>query len=202
MLDDDSLKGLMGGFSSFEVGETYESVITNVGSKLTSLTTEQIRKILSALVSIVNIFEEADRNIDVFTSNFTKAFAIASKNADFDSINQFESNLTSLLSVYDKIRITSKSQSLILENSNNFNEARIVSDVRFVFDKDLDDANKYAVLIHNLKIEYTKNDDRRSFFVSMDFSDLIEMKKLIDRAIEKDKIIRKNEHNFNVIDIK
>lgn len=90
------------------------------------------------------------------------------------------------------------------ENGYNFNESRIVSDIRLVFNDD--DLKKvepsYAVILHNLIIKYTKgHGEPGSFFVAMDMGDLKNLKESLDRAFTKDEEIRKRNPNLKFVDL-
>lgn len=43
---------------------------------------------------------------------------------------------------------------------------------------------------------------KNEFYVSLNLSDLVKLKKVIERAIDKDNLIRNNNHELTFVDIK
>ena len=101
------------------------------------------------------------------------------------------------------MRSTFKAREVIRENLNNFYESRIISDIRIVYDDsgNLDDKDQVAVIVHNLRIKYSsKPVPRGEIFISLNLEDLHQLKDVVDRAIEKDKLIRTNSHSLTFIE--
>ena len=97
----------------------------------------------------------------------------------------FKHNIEPLLSLHNSLEITAKSNNVYAEHDHVFCSARIMTDMRPVFDES-DDFNLSAVgIVHTIKIEYHRNGDHNSFFVAMDHSDLKEMQKLLNREEQK-----------------
>lgn len=200
-LDGDELQSLSQIIDSLKVGDNPEKIIQPSVEVLKSYSENDIRNMMMSLVSLVDIFESAARDIDDFTTGFSHSYRLSNPQATEKDGMALKHNLTKLLSVYDNIRITAKVRGLILENQRNFKRARVISDVRLVFDENLDQNKKYAVVVHNMKLEYMSDDLSKEFFVTLDLSDLKKIKEVIDRAIEKDRIIRDNQHILNFIDL-
>ena len=98
-----------------------------------------------------------------------------------------------------------KAQDLIRENPNNFYESRIVSDIRIVYDDDseLQKKEQFALIVHHLRIKYfSKAKPRDEIFISLDIADLHNLRKVIDRAIEKDELMRTNNHELTFVNPK
>ncbi|MHA1783820.1 MAG: hypothetical protein ACTSVY_09210 [Candidatus Helarchaeota archaeon] len=102
------------------------------------------------------------------------------------------------------IGILSKAVDVWTDHAITYFQSRILTDLRPIYSKKVEKAPKNAVLIHNLKIEYMKDFNTRSFFVAMDSNDLLELKNVIDRAILKQKSLLTlcEEKNINVLGAK
>jgi hypothetical protein len=200
-LDDDELRLFAKIISDMEVGENPENIVINASNKLPSFSEDAIRDMVRSLVSLVDIFETAGRDIEIFTTGFAESYILSNPKASREDVVVIKKNLSSLLEKYDSIRITSKIRDVIFENQNNLKHTRIVSDIRLVFDENLENEKKYSVVVHSLKLEYTSGEESKEFFVAMDLSDLKKMKDVLERAIEKDRIIRENKYVLNFIDI-
>jgi hypothetical protein len=188
-------------FKNQKPGESLETIFEKSVAFLNPLSEPEIHSMITAMVSIVDIFERAKRDIDTFTSNFSESYVLCNGNATSEDGKLLKKHLSTLLSGFDTIRITSKAQEVILSNKNNFDKARIVSDIRIVFDDKIDDNKKVAVIVHNLKLEYTQRVKKKEFFIAMDLADLKLLKTVVDRAIQKHEVIQVSNHELQFIEI-
>jgi hypothetical protein len=189
--------------SDFKIGEKLETILDKPKVFLKHYSEEDIQIMLRSLVSLVDIFEDAKGDVDKFTTNFSESYSFSNPKATERDNAVLKSNLSLLLSGsgFNSIRVTSKANDIIVANKNNFKTARVLSDIRLVFDEKLDSDKKTAVVVHNLKLDYYKDAKPRSFYISLDLSDLKLIRNVIERAIEKDRIIRETKHVLEFIDI-
>lgn len=101
-------------------------------------------------------------------------------------------NLRSLAGTNKVAKFTVKALSLQIENERRFSSAKILSDVRIVFDDDLNNENPNAIINHILRLRYIEDDERKNMFIALDTDDLSDLRDVINRAIEKDDILRNN----------
>ncbi len=200
-LDPLQLDNLTNIISELKIGERFDRLIRRASAHLQPLSEIELNNIIRSLVSLVEIFDSSNRNIPKFSSDFSESYVESNPTATKEDGDKLKINLSKLLTKYDYIRITSKAFDIIQENPINFRKARIVSDIRFVFDDDLEKDSKYAVVVHNLKLECYNPEGTLNFFAAMDLADLKKMRTVIDRAIEKDRIIRENKHTIDIIDL-
>ena len=92
--------------------------------------------------------------------------------------------LTRLLELKASLSLTSKALDIITDAERVFYTAKILTDVRPVFD---DEGKKVeaAVIMHNLRIHYGQDSDHRDFFVALDTNDVRELRSVLDRADQK-----------------
>ena len=107
-----------------------------------------------------------------------------------EEISLLQNNLLIILDKISPLALSAKAFNLLSENKTTFIESRIISDIRLVFDNDIIKKNRLAVLVHNLKIVTTENDERKEFYFSLDTNDLKMLKTQIERAEKKDELIR------------
>ena len=101
----------------------------------------------------------------------------------------------------DNLKLTFKAINLLLENERVYKNCRILTDIRLVFNDDLKNVNRYAVMQHQLKIDFEENGDNYSFFFSLDNKDLKKLRDQLDRALDKGKIIVEDYSNIKFIEI-
>jgi hypothetical protein len=152
-------------------------------------------------MSLTKIFIDSKNNIEVFAKDFADSYRDISKNND--QADYLYNNLIILLPAISQVRITQKAKELSLENKNNFYDARIISDIRMVFDdENMAKREQYAVVIHHLRLThfsgYDKYDD---FYVTMDLADLKKLQETINRAVEKESSIIQKNHDLEFINL-
>lgn len=96
--------------------------------------------------------------------------------------------LSNILSGRKGLDITTKAAGVMLDQHRTFYSAKILTDVRPVFDEEakLVDA---AVIVHNLRIHYGQDGDHKDFYVALDKSDIEELRQALERADAKAKTL-------------
>lgn len=107
-----------------------------------------------------------------------------------DQIRVLEKRLIEIFSNCGNLRTTFKAFNLLAENENVFRDTHILTDVRLLFGDDLSDSNRPAVIIHRLKLEHQNDSEVSNTFYSLDSNDLLKLKQQIERAIEKEAMIK------------
>lgn len=81
---------------------------------------------------------------------------------------------------------TAVATDLQTQNARNYQSARIVTDLRPVFQDDLDAQPSGAVIVETLQIQtWTRDGESEAIFVSMDETDLRQLKSTVERALRK-----------------
>lgn len=116
-----------------------------------------------------------------------------------EEYNKLKSNLEEILKSTDNLQLSSKANSLKTENVNIYKKSKVISDIRLIFKKDIEDKSRQAVLVHDLHITYRSNSKVKNFFVTMDLEDLKALQIQIERAILKDKVIQEDYPDLKII---
>lgn len=101
-------------------------------------------------------------------------------------------NLLLLLKSIFKLQITFKAFSLASERESVYRNVRIVTDIRPLFNENLADSSRYSLVTHQLKLTVEENDESVDYFFGLNLTDLKKLKDQIERAIEKENLIRDN----------
>jgi hypothetical protein len=96
--------------------------------------------------------------------------------------------LTTLLHVKN-LHVAAKAAGLISSHPKVFTNARLMTDLRPIFDSEQGNHLVAAVRAHQLKIEYFENGRPQSFYVTLDDKDVETLKRIMDRAARKSKAI-------------
>ncbi|TWT71497.1 hypothetical protein [Crateriforma conspicua] len=87
------------------------------------------------------------------------------------------------------VRLVTKAMELSYDYSNLLRGARILTDLRPLFDEDGAEVEG-AVVTHTLRFEYSSDDGRHELSIAMDLSDIERLRDQCDRSIVKAKTIR------------
>jgi hypothetical protein len=162
------------------VGDVAKTVSTAVGVPI-----KAVRPVLFMLASMSRARASSGLSIDRFADVVGDTLAQGDSTAkeNWPAVKKY---LTRALSA-PAIQVTAKALQIAGEHNNLFCHARIISDLRPVFDDDTEDAR--ALLIsHQLKLAYHQShgdEDAGEVFVSMDHADLLRLRDVVDRALRK-----------------
>lgn len=87
------------------------------------------------------------------------------------------------------LNVTVKAMGVMADQDHVFLEARILTDIRPVFNSK-GDSVEAAVIVHNLRIHYGQDSDHRDFYVALDTSDIQLLREALDRADMKAKCLQ------------
>ena len=107
-----------------------------------------------------------------------------------DGLDKAESlrKISSLLKA-QALLISARASDLQQDFDRVFISAKVVSDLRTVFDQSGDKIHG-AMVIHNLNITYAQDGDFKNFYVAMDSSDIAKLRTVLDRADVKSSALR------------
>ena len=152
-----------------------------------------ILPIAESIVSTVGLIINRD-DIEALALDFARSYAATIEDetefSDSEEINLFAGKLQMVLAAERNLGKTYKAVQLSQHNPNIFRECRIASDIRLIFDYDLSKKNRSAIVQHQLGIEYFSNGEANDFFIALDRNDLEQLKEQINRALEKEQLIR------------
>jgi len=91
---------------------------------------------------------------------------------------------------YDKsIALTCKTEKVLTDHDSVFYNARIMTDIRPVFDADAKSIDA-TVIVHTLVLHYGKDGDHKDFYVALDTGDIAKLEIAIDRAKKKEALLQ------------
>lgn len=105
-----------------------------------------------------------------------------------DDAASLRARLLELLKTINLLRIA-KPMSMLMANERIYHEARMVTDIRPVFDDVQREPLSY-VLVHNLQLEYHDSEGVKTAYFALDSSDLDNLQKVLERERLKLETIR------------
>jgi hypothetical protein len=97
----------------------------------------------------------------------------------------------------DVVRLVAKAADIVSDNKTNFQDARIISEIRPVF-SDADEIPKAAVVVHNCKIVHYEDFASKEFYFTLETKDLVVLRAVVDRALKKAEQLEKMLSDFGV----
>lgn len=110
------------------------------------------------------------------------------RTVDWDSITQ---DLSEALKMDDPLGVTSKAIEVALEFGRIYYDARVLTDIRAVFNPDPNNHPSAAIIVHNLRISYLEDDNRKTMRFTLDSQDIKELQSELERAIQKQSTLQK-----------
>jgi len=167
-----------------EKADTIEKISEN-----TKLDESESKDILSFIINFYfNYYtfgSSKEEFIDMAVHNSTKKSGI-----DIKITQKTEDILKKILDMENTVGISSKSEFLIRENPNLIFKTRIITDLRPIYYSDPKKKPEYGIIKHTLKLSYLENKRLNNIFFTLELDNLLELKSLIERAIEKHKSLQ------------
>jgi len=146
--------------------------------------------LLQTIVSFSGLVDK-EGNTEQLASDLSKSFTELSKDEISDDDNKnLEQNLLKLLTNISSLRKSINSRKSQYDNESLLRTTKMITDLRILFQDDLLDKSRDGVIIHKLHVEYNQNFDSREIYFTLDIKDLNKLKSQIEKAIEKDQILR------------
>jgi hypothetical protein len=186
-------------------------LVSAVTSRVNTLTIEEVKDVIETLISLYNLRDYLQENNDASTDEVIEKISQSVQNDEELNITdeqkqEFEKRLATFLGFDAVLSFTSKAIEVIRDHERLFTNSRVHTDMRPVFESDLEDSPAGVAIVHMLKIEYADLDGKHEFFVALDSVDLEQLREQLDRAERKTKAIelmlnRSNIPYLNYLDV-
>jgi hypothetical protein len=158
-----------------------------IGTALPALTKDQAREIVGALLSLYSARTGMDLTVDAFVTALLEASHSVVESVDgheLPSRDTIEKTLRDLLSIRP-LSMIAKARNLHADHENTFCAARILTDLRAVFDVDVKEVPAGFVMTHILKLAYHHAGKHTELHVAMDKVDVDNLLLALQRAKTK-----------------
>lgn len=198
----EEVKQLYTAIQNARVGEGVKQ-IAKTFSDNSNISESKAAEIVQSLLSMVHLLDSSEESTEVFAKDFAESFkqAFRDLNLSGEDTQKFAEALTLIIPTFKGVRMTVKAKELISDNAQNYSESRIISDIRIVYDEDLKKKEQYAVVVHQLRIKHFNETGPTITHVSLDLSDLKQLQEVVNRAIEKDKLIREENYQIAFVNV-
>jgi hypothetical protein len=160
---------------------------THVAEHAKKIDKKVVESILHEIFEMHEAWEPTVDGLDKFVDLMAMAAAeVKSENFKLNQDDQkkFKGRLKKIFEGRKGLETTVKAMDVLLEQEHTFYHARIVTDIRPIFNKSGDSVDA-TVIVHNLRIHYGKGSDHKDFYVALDTSDIHILRQVLDRAVSK-----------------
>nr|WP_294860557.1 hypothetical protein [uncultured Fluviicola sp.] len=186
-LTDSQLDNLIDYLNKVEVGRFFG----DIASDLSDILKADGDALFRTLLSFTELFSAENEDVSILSKDLAESYKeLSSININSKETDRLKANLLTILSNFEKIRLTDKAREYRIENSNNFRDFKILTDIRFMESEGSNE--KYGIILHKLFIEYQNANPINELHLHIGLPDLIELKTAIEKAIERDKNLRES----------
>lgn len=180
-LDNKGASTLLSALRSEHPALLENKLVDAVASQMPGLESSTLGEIVRSLLSVSSYRQNFNQTIDETVRDVmsSEGITIAKKDRSL-----FIQRLTEFLGV-DALCITSKALDVLTNHQKILLGAQILTDLRPIFLDNPTDAPAAAVIVHTLKLTFRQGRERSDFFVALDTDDLVELRKVLDRAEKK-----------------
>jgi hypothetical protein len=172
-LEETSFSELLIGLTRVKPSLSYTAVLQDIGT-ISGINTEKTKRLLELAIWLGSLEEYYFQ-----TSGWLELM----------SNRLIVKRLSELVQNNAIIRLIASAADILSDNRTNFQEARILSEIRPVFGT-VEEKPLAAVIVHNFKIVHYENFRNREFFFTLETKDLLTIQKVITRAIKKSEQLR------------
>jgi len=183
-LSDEEFSALASVLGRQEDTAKLSDVVSAISAALPSLD-EDASELVGAFMGAENVRVWRGLSLESATELIASSNSLALEDEEREVL---ASRLATVLK-FPVLEVLSKAIDLLTEEDKVFLDARVVTDVRPVFRaRQVDDAAGY-LLVHTLRIQYQSNARNESTYLALDHSDLEELQRVVQRAINKSEAI-------------
>lgn len=188
-LSENKIKQIIDYLKSLDVDSTFDDVADKISTILDS---KSGNIFLRTLLSFSSLLDEEDVDIQDLANNLTESYIEQAEVKIQPKVkNKLSSNLYKIFLNYGSLKLIRESRELSIDNENNLQNFKLITDIRIVFNEDINDKkNRVGIILHKILFDYEKNMDYKELHLTLSLDDLKKLKLEIDKAILKDQVIR------------
>lgn len=187
-LDDESFRELLAALQKIPSTISFTSLASAVAAMVDTIAVSDVEEIVPAASFLHTLEDGLELSVSEVAERIARGMeeiAPEKLKSPPDRNDAFQARLLEILKL-DSLSITARAGGLSIENERSLSEARIITDIRPIFERKNPQAPPAgAVIIHTLKISYRDDNQRRSFFVTLDNDGILELSEQLERASSK-----------------
>jgi hypothetical protein len=190
-LADEVFQELLGVFAKLPVKLYPKGLLAKAISGVRGVPPDSTGIITNAVLSLCMNRARSDKNTLDYVSEVTQSIEESGSKTlrlSTETKEVLRSRFAKILDV-KPLAVSAKATSILFEYERSFSSARILTDIRPVFDAKADSPPDAAIVVHTLSIHYHQ-DGHKEFFVAMDDEDVQMLLDALERAKVKAKSLK------------
>ena len=157
--------------------------VVGESAALKQMSPEDRIALADAILGIHYVCSASNWDRKEFLEDLRIACATENKN---ESVNAdvFVANADAILNI-KKVRASVKALSIMTDQDQLYLACRVFTDIRPIFDEDIDSSFLASLILHTLKLTVRVDGKQKNLYISTDSDDLQKLKIEIDRALSK-----------------
>jgi hypothetical protein len=186
-LPDDKWKSLLGALESAGPTISARALAKNVSPEV-DLGADQLRQVILVAGSLYVTRDQRGTNVEEFADAVVEEAVHEGMvdSGDSGSISKLRERVSQLLSLDHSLGVSAKATQLLFSHKNPLLTVRIFTDIRPVFTGDENPIPRAAVVVHTLELVTNTDGRQLSHYIALDSTDLLTLKRVVDRAIHKE----------------
>jgi hypothetical protein len=181
---------LVRALESSPIARDSKEAAARIADAVPSIPTSDLASIVDTLYALYRVREFRDASPRTFLAELVQGIrSHPESQLTQDEIGLLRERFERLLSI-EHLNTLSKAFRLQREGERLYCEAKILSDIRPVFEGGVTSKPENAVITHTLKIHYHEGGDLREVFIVLDKDDLSSLREVVERAQLKDATLR------------
>ncbi len=200
-LSDEQFQALSAALHSARTTFSTKELASAIGTSL-AIEPQQANDLVGMLVSLYGLRGEMGISVPEMASELVAALGMArdeSLRPTDETRHSVAERLAAALSIDDPLRTIAKGFDLQGEYQHSYVEAHIATDMRPVFQDDLDAPLAAALITHMLQLTYVEGNQEKEFFIALTPSNVDQLKSVLGRAEQKSKSLESVLHAANVL---
>ncbi|AMR32404.1 hypothetical protein A0256_13710 [Mucilaginibacter sp. PAMC 26640] len=200
-LSQDDLKKLLEGLRKVPKGVNRKQFISFLSS---NVQIDEIDIISDTIFSFAGLIFDSEHNVDEISAGLTNSYSAFEEVKDDPFITEsvlesLKENLKYILLSVDSLMPFFQALEIINDSESVLTEMEIATRINLLSE---DILSKSVLILHKLKISYSSRESEdNSQSITLDLEDLKNLKRQIDRAIEKEENFIANNKEFNQISV-
>ena len=162
-----------------------------------SISSDDLREIVSAIGALYLVQVRDEVPLERLIEDVGNAMA---RDLPEPLCESLKARLGPLLNV-KPMAVSVKASDLQKQHTRVFLGARILTDIRPVFEEGKEPFLSGAMLVHNLKLEVAENLESKDIYVALDDDDIVTLQKVLARATVKSKVLKSALREARIIDL-
>lgn len=182
-ITEDQFSQLLSSIESATPALFASGLASQIAPSIEGVKSRDVREVVDSLIAMYAVRTRLNIPVADFATSISNAIDdFGEEDFSEEDKSRLANRLTQLLEIEKPLGITAKANDILTEHEHVFCTARILTDIRPIYQADLASTPSEAVITHTLKLTYHHDREHKEFYVALDSDDLQTLKAAIERA--------------------